>query len=77
MLESDLMLQPGTEDTVMLAHPPQASSDLTLEDYLQAIKIHNTRNPQVRKGIKLDFKQPAAVLSGLRALTYIWGKIGT
>ncbi|CAL8080322.1 unnamed protein product [Orchesella dallaii] len=68
MLEADLVigtLTNSNETTVIMAHPPANTSDLSFEMFLNQTMEHN-RNLTVenRKGIKLDFKEfPAAEAS--------------
>lgn len=55
MIEADVIMDPLTNIPIM-GHPPANSSDLTLEAFLTHALKH-----WEEKGIKLDFKQDAAV----------------
>lgn len=55
MLEGDV--QVDKSGTVIMAHPPETTSDLTLEQFLTGA-LDN------KKGVKLDFKSPEASAAG-------------
>ena len=59
MLECDVRASPAGE--IILAHPPDTTSDLTFAGLLDAVR-------PLDKGIKLDFKDPAVVPACLEAL---------
>jgi Uncharacterized conserved protein (DUF2181) len=59
MLECDVRASPT--GAIILAHPPETTSDLTFAALLDAVR-------PLDKGIKLDFKDPAVVLACLEAL---------
>ncbi|VVD05293.1 unnamed protein product [Leptidea sinapis] len=59
MLEADIVLgqingKSGPPIPIM-AHPPAATSDLSLADFLTAVSQYNNVNSK-QKGVKLDFK---------------------
>ncbi|XP_043070670.1 protein FAM151B isoform X1 [Drosophila grimshawi] len=59
MIEADIVLgklNGEGPDLPVMAHPPAKVSDLTLEDFLQQIKVYNEENEGAEKGVKLDFK---------------------
>ncbi|XP_029960749.1 protein FAM151B [Salarias fasciatus] len=49
MLEADVILRGRDPREPVMAHPPDTDSDVTLREFLQAVKPHG-------KGVKLDFK---------------------
>ena len=53
MLEADVLMDP-LKNIPIMAHPPFTSSDIDLEHWINAVI-------QTNKGLKLDFKQDAAV----------------
>ncbi|KAM4576699.1 protein FAM151B isoform 2-T2 [Odontesthes bonariensis] len=57
MIEADIIM---SKEPIM-AHPPDTDSDVTLKEWLEAVKEHN-------KGIKLDFKSLEAVSQSLALL---------
>lgn len=65
MLEGDVIIgrlnnQPnGTDNMVIMGHPPNVSSDLSLEEFIKKV------TPDKKKGIKLDFKTIEAFEMGL------------
>lgn len=69
MLEIDVIL--GDVDGVLqplLAHPPATTSDLSLAALLRTL---STVAPHAAVGLKLDFKQPAAVEPSLQLLKQV------
>jgi len=63
MIEADVIigkLNGNGDDMPIMGHPPQNSSDLTLNAFLQNITTFNTNNKNYTKGIKLDFKSIGA-----------------
>lgn len=60
MLEADIVLGTHGEDAdiiPIMGHPPTDKSDLSLQEFLQAIQDFNSNaNNTAKKGIKLDFK---------------------
>ncbi|XP_074526694.1 protein FAM151B [Halichoeres trimaculatus] len=54
MLEADIVIRGHDPREPIMAHPPKTDSDITLREWLQAVKEHD-------KGIKLDFKSLDAV----------------
>ena len=59
VIESDIRVSPAGD--IITAHPPRVESDLRLDELLAAVQA-------TRKGLKLDFKDAAAVLPGLQWL---------
>uniref|UniRef100_A0A3B4XM96 Family with sequence similarity 151 member B n=1 Tax=Seriola lalandi dorsalis TaxID=1841481 RepID=A0A3B4XM96_SERLL len=49
MLEADIIIRGRDPKEPVMAHPPDTDSDITLKEWLEAVKAHD-------KGIKLDFK---------------------
>lgn len=39
-----------------MAHPPETTSDLSLDSFLLQINDYNNNHPNKEKGVKLDFK---------------------
>lgn len=50
MIEADVILSDSEPKEPIMAHPPDTDSDITLKEWLEALKGHH-------KGIKLDFKR--------------------
>mmetsp|Transcript_15122 Transcript_15122/g.36933 ORF Transcript_15122/g.36933 Transcript_15122/m.36933 type:complete len:320 (+) Transcript_15122:54-1013(+) len=77
-LESDVRM--GTcgecENLPIMAHPPATQSDLTFDNYLQDIVHHNRTmtDSSRRVGIKLDFKDAAALRPCLIRLREVLGE---
>ena len=76
MIEGDILMgvcssYPTT--VAIMAHPPNTVSDLSFEDFI--LSIHNENNSindtAEKKGVKLDFKDPEAVLCCLKFLKSI------
>ena len=61
MLEADILLCPE-DGTPIMAHPPNTDSDLSLTQFLE-------KTVGSSKGLKLDFKETAAVEPSLKILT--------
>lgn len=67
MFEADVIMRYNKNDTApVMAHPPANDSDLTLEVFLQSLKL-------TRKGIKLDFKSLMAVEPSMGLLQSVYG----
>ena len=67
MFEADVIMRYNRNDTEpVMAHPPANNSDLTLSEFLHALK-------STRKGIKLDFKSIMAVEPAMRVLDSVYG----
>ena len=62
--------------TPIMGHPPATTSDLTFSEFLTTVHAYNTMHRGNGKGVKLDFKDPAAVDLALTILESIWGVIG-
>ncbi|XP_037536684.1 protein FAM151B [Nematolebias whitei] len=58
MIEADVILRGHDPKEPVMAHPPDNDSDITLNEWLQEVKVYN-------KGIKLDFKSLEAVSPSL------------
>lgn len=56
MIEADVSL--GSSNVPIMAHPPNKTSDLTLEQFLGRVGDYNkkSKNKDDWKGVKLDFK---------------------
>lgn len=50
MIEADVVMRGSDPREPVMAHPPQTDSDITLREWLAAVK-------ERAKGIKLDFKR--------------------
>ncbi|XP_053277709.1 protein FAM151B isoform X1 [Pleuronectes platessa] len=54
MIEADIIMRGHDPKEPIMAHPPDTDSDITLKEWLEAVKEH-------QMGIKLDFKSLEAV----------------
>ena len=67
MLEADVLLQgqgtPNQTDIPIMAHPPDITSDITLESWINQVLAHSSP-----KGIKLDFKGTAVLEPAMQVL---------
>lgn len=61
MLEADVIIRGHDPREPIMAHPPDTDSDITLKEWLQAVKAQD-------KGIKLDFKSLDAVSPSVHLL---------
>ncbi|KAG7490261.1 hypothetical protein JOB18_031429 [Solea senegalensis] len=68
MLEADVIMRGHDPREPVMAHPPDTDSDITLEQWLEAVKSHH-------KGIKLDFKSLDAVSPSVRLLEEVLPKL--
>ncbi|XP_034027139.1 protein FAM151B [Thalassophryne amazonica] len=68
MLEADVILNGVFPREPIMAHPPATDSDITLREWLQAVKVHN-------KGIKLDFKSLEAVALSVALLQEVLSEL--
>lgn len=59
----------------ILAHPPNNQSDLSLEQFLGAVKVHNAKT-NATKGVKLDFKSIEALTDSVVLLEKQWKDVG-
>jgi hypothetical protein len=64
MIEADVIIgklnnQANGTDMVIMGHPPNTTSDLSLEEFLKKV------TSDTKKGIKLDFKSIEAFETGL------------
>lgn len=72
MLEADILMGTDTSSShpseiiPIMAHPPATTSDLSFEDFLK--KVLKSIKGRNKKGIKLDFKDIAAVAPVLRMI---------
>lgn len=80
MLEADILMGTLTTDDThqvipIMAHPPKNSSDLSVQSFLEQVWKFNSANPDKVKGIKLDFKEIAAVepsIVSLKGISQDW-----
>lgn len=80
MLEADILMGTLTTDDThqvipIMAHPPKNSSDLSVQSFLEQVWKFNSANPGKVKGIKLDFKEIAAVapsIASLKGISQNW-----
>lgn len=60
MIEADVILGNLTDDPTktipIMGHPPNSSSDLSLESFLKQVQTYDNTKDSKKKGIKLDFK---------------------
>lgn len=79
MIEADILM--GTLDSdgdaiaPIMAHPPNTSSDLSLEAFLKTVLVHNNEHPDKVKGVKLDFKSIESFDGSLELLKSIWHQV--
>lgn len=66
MLEADIIMRGRDPREPIMAHPPETDSDITLNDWLEAVKTHD-------KGLKLDFKSLDAVSPSVVLLGQVLG----
>ena len=67
MFEADVIMRYNKNDTEpVMAHPPANDSDLTLQVFLDSLKL-------TRKGMKLDFKSLMAVEPSMSLLKSVYG----
>ena len=58
-IEADIVLgklNNSGPDIPIMAHPPETTSDLCLDSFLLQINDYNSKYPDEKKGVKLDFK---------------------
>ncbi|XP_061586155.1 protein FAM151B [Cololabis saira] len=67
MMEADIIMRGRDPREPVMAHPPDTDSDLTLREWLEAVKAHDV-------GIKLDFKSLEAVPPSLVLLQKVLGE---
>ncbi|XP_019895288.2 protein FAM151B isoform X2 [Musca domestica] len=71
MIEADIVMGKINNtgpDMPVMAHPPANSSDISLDSFLQQIKIYNDENAEKMKGVKLDFKSIEVFEGALKTL---------
>jgi hypothetical protein len=73
MLETDVMFSSKLKHTIIMAHPKivyqnseeyidfNVESDLTFDEFMEAVLSFNQRESKHKKGVKLDFKMPSVV----------------
>lgn len=64
MIEADIVLgylQDKTGPIPIMAHPPNTTGDLSLEQFLDVV-LKQRKSKDMRKGIKLDFKTQEAFM---------------
>nr|XP_057927376.1 protein FAM151B [Doryrhamphus excisus] len=54
MIEADIIMRGHDPKEPIMAHPPDTDSDITLKEWLKAVRLHP-------KGVKLDFKSLEAL----------------
>ncbi|EGD78974.1 hypothetical protein PTSG_01947 [Salpingoeca rosetta] len=74
-IEADVLLSEG--NVPILAHPPERTSDITVEDLLQALVAHEPPQQSHQKIVKLDFKDPAVVQPSLNLLDKFTASLST
>lgn len=65
----------GEKIPVMGEPSDKMKSDLSLEEFMAAVKEHNTKNPNNEKAIKLDFKTTKAVTESVEILKKDWKNV--
>ncbi|KAF5304282.1 hypothetical protein FQR65_LT18880 [Abscondita terminalis] len=77
MLEADVLLGTVNDSEVVpiMAHPPNVTSDLSLEEFLKQVLEYNTKSTSSKKGIKLDFKSIDVLESSVFILTNFYSKL--
>lgn len=68
MLEADVIMRGHDPKEPVMAHPPDTDSDITLKEWLEAVKTHV-------KGIKLDFKSMEAVSPSVALLEVVLAEL--
>ncbi|KAM7018594.1 protein FAM151B isoform 1-T2 [Tautogolabrus adspersus] len=69
MLEADIIMRGRDPREPIMAHPPDTDSDITLREWLQAVKEHDI-------GIKLDFKRLEALSPSVLLLQEVLSEPG-
>ncbi|XP_060893454.1 protein FAM151B isoform X1 [Labrus mixtus] len=69
MLEADIIMRGRDPREPIMAHPPATDSDITLREWLQAVKEHDI-------GIKLDFKSLEALSPSVLLLQEVLSEPG-
>lgn len=79
MIEADILMgtlhSDGDALVPIMAHPPNTSSDLSLEAFMKTILVHNNEHPDSIKGVKLDFKSIESFNGSLDLLKSIWHQV--
>ena len=80
MIEADINLGFDVEGSIsemvpIMAHPPNIISDLSLERFLVTVIRDLEENPQLRKGIKLDFKRTDILKESLQIVQNLLPRI--
>lgn len=65
----------GEKIPVMGEPSDKMKSDLSLEEFMAAVKEHNTKNPNNEKAIKLDFKTTKSVTESVEILKKDWKNV--
>lgn len=61
----------------IMAHPPNTTSDLSLDQFLTQIQEFNKEKElQSKKGVKLDFKSIDVFEASLTLLKTLWESVG-
>lgn len=65
-----------TEQPIM-AHPPDNTSDISLDQFLtQILDFNNQKDVDSKKGVKLDFKSIEVFEGSLDLLRSLWESVG-
>ncbi|KAK3923343.1 Protein FAM151B, partial [Frankliniella fusca] len=78
MLEADVVLgtTPESPNQVpVMGHPPETTSDLSLEEFLRSVVTHNKVNNETKKGVKLDFKSINVYEKAIDSLKQTFGAV--
>ena len=78
MIEADISmgnLYNGRSNIPIMAHPPNNTSDISLEEFFNHIMAYNLDNSNKMKGVKLDFKSTDAFEKSLDILDKMFGKV--
>ncbi|XP_073827383.1 protein FAM151B isoform X2 [Musca autumnalis] len=71
MIEADIVMGKINDtgpDMPVMAHPPANSSDISLDSFLEQIKLYNDEHKEKMKGVKLDFKSIEVFEGALKTL---------
>jgi len=79
MIEADIILATLIDDPISppqpcMGHPPETTSDITLQQFLTTILAFNKRNT-TKKGVKLDFKSTHVFNGSIKILESLWNEM--
>lgn len=79
-IEADIVLGTIINDTSnklqpIMAHPPDNTSDISLDTFLTRILDFNKNETQKKKGVKLDFKSIDVFNGSLELLKTLWESV--